>query len=84
MVAHAPTGTVPTADTTDNDIVSDVIGNKEDVANSTVDVASLVGLARQILEGPSGAPLTLPAQPEWLDLMLRSMMARPSRHRRSV
>lgn len=61
MSGHNPTATVPTADSTDNDIASDVIGNKEDVASSTVDVASLVALARQILEGPSGAPSTLPA-----------------------
>lgn len=61
MTAHAPTSTVPAPDSTDNDLVGEVIGNKEDAANSTTDVASLVGLVRQILEGPSDAPITLPA-----------------------
>ena len=52
---------VEAADSTDNALAYEVIGNKEDVANSTADEASLVGLMRQLLEGPSAAPLTLPA-----------------------
>ncbi len=38
----------PVADSADNVRTRDVIGNKEDVANRTVDEASLVGLAREI------------------------------------
>ena len=40
---------VPTADTVDNDTIIDVVGNKEDAANETANVSSLVGLLRQLL-----------------------------------
>jgi hypothetical protein len=40
---------VPAKDSTDNAVVSDVLGNKTDIANETADVASVIGLLRQAL-----------------------------------
>jgi hypothetical protein len=54
MTAHAPTSTVPTADSADNVIAADVIGNKTD----TVAGDSLVALAKKIAAG--GAVATYP------------------------
>lgn len=41
---------VPAADSADNAYIQDVVGNKEDAASDTANTASLVALARYILE----------------------------------
>lgn len=49
---------VETADSTDNTLVHEVIGNKEDAAAETADVVSLVGLARAIIAKLNGGAVT--------------------------
>ena len=44
----------PVADVADNAITTDVIGNKEDIANEAVDVVSIIGLERAILAKLNG------------------------------
>lgn len=53
MTIHNPTGPVPPIDSSDNDVGTDVIGNK----NDTTAGSSLISLAKQATSG-----LTLPAQ----------------------
>ncbi len=42
---------VPAADSSENETIRDVLGNKEDVASDTVDVSSVVGLVREAVAG---------------------------------